>query len=639
MNSCEIISCFNLEGYDKIQTKFKGNETAKGSTSDYHEVGPFLRLHAAKGWKLIMIQQEAVYHRMGQNWSYAYDESTLHIRIKTKRDNVSKIDLFCGDKYGWDKTHEVIPMQHMASDSLFDYWQAAVRPVYRRLTYYFALYNKDEVLYYLEKGFFSEPPVIIYEGLFDFPFLNREDVHSPPAWVKDAVFYQIFPERFANGDPTNDPADVLDWGGTPSPRNFFGGDLQGVLDHLDYLCELGITAIYFNPLFEATTNHKYDIKDYFLVDPHLGTNALLKELVDACHSKGIRVILDGVFNHCGHTFPPFVDLLTNGRYSRYADWFHVREWPPQVIDGIPTYDTFAFEPIMPKFNTENPEVRDYLLNVGRYWIEEIGVDGWRLDVANEVSHTFWRQFRNTIKSINPEAYLVGEIMHDSLSWLLGDQFDAVMNYPLTNIQINFFAHGQINASQFSLSIATMLANYPQQITEATFNLLDSHDTTRFLTLCGGDIRRLKLAVLFQMTFQGAPCIYYGDEIGMEGEYDPDNRKCMEWDIQKQNRELFEYYRWTIGLRKSHTAFRSSGFKSLEIPDHPSLLVYERWDEHNRFLIVLNNEEVLVDATIPVPGMDAIWVNLETQKRTEKFTSLLHLNLPEFGYAVFQAVNK
>jgi glycosidase len=456
--------------------------------------------------------------------------------------------------------------------------------------------------------------------------------------VKDAIFYQIFPERFANGDPTNDPADVLEWGGKPSPQNFFGGDLQGVLDHLDYLCELGINAIYFNPLFEATTNHKYDTKDYFLVDPQLGTNGLLKKLVDSCHSKGIRVILDGVFNHCGHTFPPFVDLLANGQSSRYADWFHVKEWPPQVIDGIPTYDTFAFEPIMPKFNTENPEVKQYLLDVGRYWVEEIGVDGWRLDVANEVSHTFWRQFRNTIKSINPEAYLVGEIMHDPMPWLLGDQFDAVMNYPLTNIQINFFAHGQINAAQFSLAIATILANYPQQITEASFNLLDSHDTVRFLTICGGDIRRLKLAVLFQMTFQGVPCIYYGDEIGMDGNYDPDNRKCMEWDAQKQNRELFEYYRWTIGLRKSHAAFRSSGFKSLVIPDYPSLLVYERWDEHSRFLIVLNNEDLIADVAISVPGTDSIWVNLKTGKRTEIVTSLLSLNLPEFGYAVFQAVN-
>lgn len=597
-----------------------------------------MRLTATKGCKVGMIQPEAVYHRMGQNWSYAYDESTLHIRIRTKRDNLLRIDLFCGDKYGWDKTHEVIPMERLPSDGLFDYWQAAVRPVYRRLAYYFALYAEEEVLYYLEKGFFSEPPAIVYEGLFDFPFLNREDVHTPPPWVKDAVFYQIFPERFANGDHTNDPEDVLEWGGTPSPRNFFGGDLQGVLDHLDYLCELGINAIYFNPLFEATTNHKYDTKDYFRVDPHLGTNQLLKELVDICHSKGIRVILDGVFNHCGHTFPPFVDLLANGRSSRYADWFHVREWPPQVNDGIPTYDTFAFEPIMPKFNTENPEVKEYLLNAGRYWIEEIGMDGWRLDVSNEVSHEFWREFRSTIKRVNPEAYIVGEIMHDSLPWLLGDQFDAVMNYPFTNMQINFFARGLNNAAQFSQSVATMLANYPQQITEAAFNLLDSHDTVRFLTLCGGDIRRLKLAVLFQMTFQGTPCIYYGDEIGMDGEYDPDNRKCMEWDSAKQNRELFEYYRWTISLRKSHTAFRGSGFKSLEIPEQQKLLVYERWDEQGRFIIALNNVDAPTSFFIPVSGVNKLWVNLNTQERTETAKEHLHLDLPEFGYAVFQAVN-
>lgn len=585
-----------------------------------------------------MIQSEAIYHRMGQNWSYAYDESTLHIRIRTKRDNVSQIKLFYGDKYGWDKTHSVVPMELLSSDRIFDYWQAAVHPTYRRLAYYFVLQNKDEVLYYSEEGFSSLPPAVKYVGLFDFPFLNREDVHTPPAWVKDAIFYQIFPERFANGDSTNDPKDVLTWGEAPSPRNFFGGDLQGVIDHLDYLSELGINAIYFNPLFKGTTNHKYDTQDYFLVDPHFGTNALLITLVDACHAKGIRVILDGVFNHCGHTFPPFVDLLENGQSSRYADWFHVREWPPQVIDNIPTYDTFAFEPIMPKFNTENPEVKEYLLNVGRYWIEEIGIDGWRLDVANEVSHTFWRHFRDTIKSINPDAYLVGEIMHDPLPWLLGDQFDAVMNYPLTNLQISFFAKGQITAAEFSLSIATMLANVPQQITEAAFNLLDSHDTVRFLTLCEGDIRRLKLAVLFQMTIQGAPCVYYGDEIGMDGGYDPDNRKCMEWDSSKQDRELFDFYRWTISLRKKHAAFKGSGFKIIELPEHPKVLAYERWDEHSRFLIVLNNEDAIANLIIPMSESDSIWSNLQTQEQADTSTSSLQLKLPEFGYMIYQAVS-
>ncbi|MNC32074.1 Cyclomaltodextrinase [compost metagenome] len=291
---------------------------------------------------------------------------------------------------------------------------------------------------------------------------------------------------------------------------------------------------------------------------------------------------------------------------------------------------------MPKFNTANPEVKAYLLKVGRYWIEEIGVDGWRLDVANEVSHQFWRDFRTMVKQINPDAYLVGEIMHDSLPWLLGDQFDAVMNYQLTNMLLNFFARGQTDAGQFSRSVGTLLANYPQQITEVSFNLLDSHDTVRFLTVCGGDIRRLKLAFLFLMTFQGTPCIYYGDEIGMDGEYDPHNRKCMEWDPLKQNQDLLEYYRWAIRLRKSNSAFRSSAIKFLEHPEHPALLVYERWDEHDRFLVIMNNSEFPMDAQVSALKSESVWINQELQQPAD-IGERGELHIPAYGYMLLREV--
>ncbi|GAA0354977.1 alpha-glycosidase [Bacillus horti] len=580
-----------------------------------------------------MIMLEAVYHRIGQNWSYAYSSKTLHIRIRTKRGNVSRIELICGDKYSWDKFNEVIEMDLLSSDGLFDYWQAAVQPAFRRLVYYFVLYSDHvEPVYYLEKGFYNDPPTVTYEGLFDFPFLNSEDVHMPPEWVKDTVFYQIFPERFANGDLSNDPENTLEWGGTPSPSNFFGGDLQGIMDHLDYLSELGINAIYFNPLFAATTNHKYDTMDYFNVDPHFGTNEKLKELIIACHARGIRVLLDGVFNHCGHTFPPFVDVLANGQSSRYADWFHVHKWPLEVVNGTPTYDTFGFEPIMPKLNTGNDEVKEYLISVGRYWIEEIGIDGWRLDVANEVDHQFWREFRREIKKSNPSAYILGEIMHDSMPWLQGDQFDAVMNYPFTNILLNFFAHRRTNANQFAQAINTQLVSYPQQITEVSFNLLGSHDTVRLLTLCGGNVQRMKLATLFQLTFQGTPCIYYGDEIGLIGQHDPDNRKCMEWDTRKQNLDLFAFFRQMINLRKSHAALRGSGLKFLPLPEHTQILAYERWDDRDRFLFVLNNEDASVSIVIPAL-QPSKWRSVESPATIHFIDGEVHMSLPPYGYAI------
>jgi cyclomaltodextrinase len=585
----------------------------------------------------MMIMLEAVYHRMGQNWSYAYNDSTLHIRIRTKRNNVPRIDLHCGDKYNSEKYKETISMERLASDGLFDYWQAAVQPRFRRLVYYFALHSDNgEILYFLEKGFFDQPPKVMYEGLFDFPYLNPQDVHMPPAWVKDAVFYQIFPERFANGDPSNDPEGVQEWGGTPSAGNFFGGDLQGVIDHLDYLSELGINALYFNPLFVATTNHKYDTADYMRIDPHFGTNEKLRELVDACHARGIRVLLDAVFNHCGHTFPPFVDVLNNGPDSRYADWFHIREWPLRVVDGIPTYGTFAFEPIMPKLNTANEEVKAYLLNVGRFWLEEMGLDGWRLDVANEVDHQFWREFRSEIKRINPSAYILGEIMHDSMPWLQGDQFDAVMNYPFTNILLGFFARRLTNATEFAQAIGTQLAGYPQQVTEVSFNLLGSHDTTRLLTLCGGNVERMKLATLFQLTYLGAPCIYYGDEIGMDGEHDPLNRKCMEWDKSKQNTELLSFFRSMISLRKAHPALRGSGLRFLPVPEHPQLLVYERWDDNERFLFMLNNEDAPVVAAIPAAHPAGSWRTVNSEPYATVEESAVQVALPPYGYTILHA---
>ncbi|MDQ6423153.1 glycoside hydrolase family 13 protein [Paenibacillus sp. LHD-117] len=532
---------------------------------------------------------EAIYHRPKQNWAYAYDGKTIHLRVRTGRRDVERVEAIVGDKYAWEQTADTVPMRLFASDERFDYWETFVVPPFRRLRYAFLLTSGGERLLLTEKGFEEKVPDHCLT-FFDFPFLNPVDVFEPPAWVKDAVFYQIFPERFANGDPSLNPEGVEPWGGKPTPSNFFGGDLQGVIDHLDHLARLGVNAIYFTPLFEATTNHKYDTQDYLKVDPQFGSNEKLKELVDICHSRGIRVLLDAVFNHSGRTFQPFVDARENGQSSKYADWFHVREWPLQVVDGVPTYETFAFEPLMPKLNTENPEVKAYLFEVARYWLEEIGIDGWRLDVANEVDHQFWREFRAVVKGVNPEAYILGEIWHDSMMWLQGDQFDAVMNYPFTNAALDFFAYGKGSASAFASAIGAQLAAYPQQVTESAFNLLDSHDTPRLLSLCGDHVGRLKLAALFQMTYPGTPCIYYGDEVGMNGEGDPDCRKCMVWEPHEQDAALFGFYQDAIGLRHEFEAMRGSDIAFLHAGDADGLLAYERRSDGQRLLIAMNASE-------------------------------------------------
>lgn len=576
--------------------------------------------------------KEAIYHRPKGNWAYAYDRRTVHVRIRTKRGDVERIDLLHGDKFNWHEVgYESVPMAIFTQDALFDYWQAAVQPPYRRLKYGFRLSACGETRWLNEQGLQNEEPTNPYL-YFEYPFLNAADVFEPPAWVKDAVFYQIFPERFANGDPSNDPEGTLPWGGEPATDNFFGGDLQGVIDHLDHLEGLGITAIYFNPLFEATTNHKYDTTDYLKVDPRFGTNDKLKELVDACHARGIKVLLDAVFNHCGREFAPFVDVLENGAASRYADWFHVREFPLAVKDGIPTFDTFGFTELMPKLNTENEEVQRYLLKVARYWIEEIGADGWRLDVANEIDHRFWRRFRDEVKAAKPDAYILGEIWHDSLPWLGGDQFDAVMNYPLTEAILDFAVKGTRDGRQFSELVGSLLAAYPQQATEVAFNLLGSHDTPRLLTLSRGDKRRMRLASAIQFTMPGAPCLYYGDEFGMEGGQDPGCRRCMVWDEKEQDLELFAFFTGLIRLRKEHRALRDGSFALLDAEAGPTAVAYAREADGETLVVALNagkRKAALSVACKAGSGADVLFGEGEAERRGRK----LRVTLPPLGYAV------
>jgi glycosidase len=576
---------------------------------------------------------EAIEHRPKGNWASASGPGTVELRIRTKRDDAREVSVLFGDKYAWDRTKALHPMRKFASDALFDYWQAFVTPPFRRLCYTFRIGDGRSEVWMTERGFSPDRPASP-QGLFEFPYVNPCDIFEPPAWVKDAVFYQIFPERFANGDPANDPEGAEPWGGEPTPSNFFGGDLQGVIDHLDYLSELGVTAIYFTPVFEAPSNHKYDTRDYLKVDPHFGTNAKLKELVDACHARGIRVLLDAVFNHAGRTFPPFVDCLEKGEASRYAGWFHVREWPLAVKDGIPTFETFAFTDHMPKFNTENPEVQDYLLGVARYWIGEVGIDGWRLDVANEVDHRFWRKFRDTVKAIKPDAYILGEIWHDALPWLQGDQFDAVMNYPFTTAVLDFFVERKLDAKGFADRLGRLLAAYPTRATEVAFNLLGSHDTPRLLTLCGENAALMKLAALAQFTFFGAPCIYYGDEIGLTGGHDPGCRKCMEWDPARQNRDLLEFYRWLIALRRGAEPLRTGEFRVLRAEAGERVFAYMRASGGERYAIAINNQDQ--PASVRLTLGEGTWTDVRTRETADAPGGQMEVALEPFGFRIWRA---
>jgi glycosidase len=429
-----------------------------------------------------------------------------------------------------------------------------------------------------------------------------------PEWARHAIFYQIFPERFANGDPTNDPENVEPWGATPTFHSFMGGDLRGIVDHIDYLAKLGATALYLNPIFQATSNHKYNTFDYFRIDPHFGDLAAFQRLIGAAHERGMRVVLDGVFNHCGRGFYAFNDLLENGIHSPYQKWFHVEHFPLHAYEGDQPsgYKTWWDFRSLPKFNTDHPPARHYLLDVARYWIEQ-GADGWRLDVPNEIAdHSFWREFRAVVKAANPEAYIVGEIWHDATPWLDGTQFDAVMNYVFRDLCRDFFARDSIRADAFGAGIDHLLNLYPRAATEVQLNLLGSHDTPRFRTEAGGDIGRLRLAILFQMTFPGAPCIYYGDEIGMQGGGDPLCRGCFPWDRDRWEVALLEWTRRCIRLRQDHPALRAGQYRSLLARSTVNVYAFARWDARERLVIALNNRAApgtldLPLADIPIPN--------------------------------------
>ena len=525
----------------------------------------------------------AVYHRSKGNFAYAYNKDTVHIRLRTAKDDVAKINVVYGDKYDWSNEHYIKSMVKLYSDQFFDYWQADIKPPYRRLCYMFNFESKGKEYWYNEYGFYDEQPLDI-GAMFEYPYINQIDVFETPEWAKDAIFYQIFPERFSNGDKANDPKKVEEWGGEPTTDNFFGGDLKGIIDHLDYLSKLGINAIYLTPIFEANTNHKYDTKDYMKVDPHFGDIDDLKCLVSNCHDRGIKVILDAVFNHCGYYFKPFQDVIKNGPKSKYWNWFYIHDYPV-ITHPRPNYECFGFEYRMPKLNTQNPDVKAYLLNVAEFWIKEVDIDGWRLDVANEVDHAFWREFRQVVKKAKPDAYILGEVWHDAGPWLQGDQFDGVMNYPFSKAAINFFCERVIDAQQFESMLNTFRFRYHDQANQVLLNILDSHDTPRLLNRCGGNKELLKLAVLFQMAYLGIPCIYYGDEIGMAGDGDPDCRRTMIWDEEKQDKELLEFYRKCISLRKTHAALRRGGCKFLYARD--AQLVMQRYTDEEEVIIAFN----------------------------------------------------
>lgn len=547
----------------------------------------------------------AIFHITNVPYAYAKDKDTLTVRVRTASNDIDICRVYYKCRYDWVNPFDMQEMKLEAHTELFDYFQADLSVPRNRYRYFFEFIDKEGQRFFLDERGLRENDVEIREAAaFQYAYIAESDVYEECKWMQEAVIYQIFPDRFCNGNRKNDPENVSEWGQEVTPASMYGGDLQGIIDKLDYIQELGINLIYLTPIFKSSSNHKYNTTDYFEIDPLFGSLETARKLVKKCHEKGIRIIFDAVFNHSGSDFFAFKDVLKNQENSQYKDWFFIDEYP--VDTEKVNYYTFAQKvPHMPKLNIANPEVKEYLLQVGEYWVKEIDIDGWRLDVGDEVPHEFWKAFRKRIRAVNNEAVIIGEIMHEAGSFLAGDELDSIMNYPFKGAVVDFFAKRTINESQFDNIITNNRVIYMNSITRQLWNLLGSHDTMRFLTECEGKTDRLKLAAAFQFTYMGVPYIYYGDEVGLDGGNDPLCRRCMIWDEEKQNKELLQHYKTLVSVRKENKALVYGDYHNVYLKDN--VIVFKRtWGSETMLIAINNNDsEYTIEANLAGKAKDVI----------------------------------
>lgn len=495
----------------------------------------------------------AIFHDTTKKYCYALEKGLFAIRLKTKKNDIKRVTLLYQDKYipiDFFDTRASKDMQKIASDNYCDYYEVQLEMDMVCLRYQFELEDYDgQISYYANHEFYKEPRTHI-DYMYDCPQnLREEEMVIVPEWAKNKVVYQIFPSRFATSKEVSDE----EWYQAPIGHQAdLKGDLRGIINHLDHLQELGVDIIYMTPIFHSPSSHKYNTVDYYKIDPSFGTEEEIKELVEKAHALGMYVIMDAVFNHTGTDFFAFQDVLEKQADSPYVNWYYIDSFPLDMQWGKkPNFKTFSYFPGMPKLNLQNDEVAEYCIGVGRYWMERCHIDGWRLDVGDEVSHKFWRRFRKAMKEVNPEALIVGEVWHHAEDFLDGEEWDTVMNYPFCFAVENLVAKESITVSQFLGQMGYLEGNLHSKIYPLLWNLVDSHDFSRFMYRCEENVERFKLGAALQLLWPGMPFIYYGDEYGMTGGADPDCRRGMVWDEKYQNQDVYQWYRKLIELRKSY----------------------------------------------------------------------------------------
>jgi len=560
-----------------------------------------------------------------------YDRGRLTVSLQTRTNDIASIKLHVVNQ-------GEIPMHLVGGDELYQRYAASFEWDRKHdLTYSFILDDGQGALSFGPKGLTSasEP---------DNSYSVRASKFQPfevPSWVERSVIYQIFPDRFANGDTRNDPKDVQPWTSKPNYRQYLGGDVAGVEQHLNYLNDLGISTVYFNPVFVGPSNHRYETSDYFKVDPTFGTNQEFIKLTRDLRKHGIRTVLDGVFNHTSTSFPAFADVVKNGAESRFTGWYSFKSFPVR-IERDPNYAAWFNFASMPKLNYGNPDVTAYMLGVPQYWQTKADVAGWRLDAANEVTSDYWRAFRSKVKSIDKNAWIVGEVWGDASQWLKGDQWDSVMNYPFRSAVLGLFGKsGTGRASELMNSLMRVYNSYAPQVSRNLMNVIGTHDTPRILTACGGDRDLAKLAAILQFTWVGTPSIYYGDELGMEGDRDPDNRRGMTWSNATPQNDFLSLYKKLIKTRNENPALQSGDPVPLLADDEKRVVAFARVLDGTADVIALNRSDFTQNIDLNLSTVAGLPKTVATVGFTNALTgsahaahqSILHLQLAPRSAAV------
>ncbi len=552
----------------------------------------------------------ALWHQAKSAYAYAYDSETLHILIRTAKDDWDHVKIIYGDAFDWKRNddrkivwdHDIQPMTKRYQTSMFDYYFIALKPKDLRAKYAFTLTKENDIYFYgTAGGYLLSGKDDLYDAYdlseyFNYPFIHIEDSPQTPSWVQETTWYQIFPDRFCNvdGDKT------LTWGKLPVKNNeLYGGNLKGITSKLPYIKRMGFTGIYLNPIFKSPSAHRYDTVDYYNIDPLLGTTEDFKTLLDESHKLNIKIMIDGVFNHVDFMHPWFLDVVENGEKSLYKDCFYIDKYPVANVKFANTgrpiqknmsklnYKTFAYSMHMPKWNTANPKTQEHLLGAISFWTM-LGVDAWRLDVSNEISHKFLRQIMDTVRSIRKDVYVLGENMDYAMPWLQGDQMDAVMNYDMIHHVWKYLEH-RITLHDFKDRINDYLSHTPKNIIVNMYNVVGTHDQIRIKKRLKDDIRREKQAFIWMFTSAGRPSVYYGDEIGMTGEQDPDNRRCMIWDEKKWDTDFQAFIQKLISLRTSYQSLNEADYYFLD----GDVLAYIKHHQDEKILIILNQQDTKI----------------------------------------------